>query len=235
VLGVQAASPENVRLQLEAVWTELPPAALKTGMLYSTAIIRVVVEFLETLPKLPPLVVDPVMVATSGAQLLKPGAIRLLQERLLRLCDLATPNLDEAALLTGRTLKEPEDLRWAARELHNRFGCAALIKGGHLQGTREAIDIFFDGKQELMLMTPYVRGVSTHGTGCTYSAAITAELAKGASLTEAVSSAKTFISRAIAGSQKVARHSVLGFLVERSPRKKQTQAHCGRCGCGAEH
>jgi hydroxymethylpyrimidine/phosphomethylpyrimidine kinase len=210
VIGIQAATPAIVRAQLEAVFAELPPAAVKTGMLFSTAIVRVVAEFMRA-GKRPPLVVDPVMVATSGAVLLKPAAIRALTEELLPLATLLTPNLHEAELLLGRKLVSVEDLRSAAAELHARFGCAVLAKGGHLPGLREAVDIFRDDREELLLAAPFVRGVGTHGTGCTYSAAVTAGLARGLSLRAAVIESKEFITRAIAGSRRVGRHWVLDF------------------------
>jgi hydroxymethylpyrimidine/phosphomethylpyrimidine kinase len=211
VLGVQATTPAFVRKQLAAVFDELPPVAIKTGMLYSRSIIRAVVNFLEQHGPVS-LVVDPVMVATSGARLLKPDAIQSLLNDLLPMATLVTPNLDEAALIVGRPLRSVEDLRIAARELRSRFGCAALVKGGHLRGLREAADVFFDGRQELLLTAPFVRGVSTHGTGCTYSAAITAHLARGQQLSKAVSLAKQFISTSIADSVVVREHSVLNWF-----------------------
>ncbi len=215
VRGIQAGKPEIVRQQIEAVLEELPPAGIKTGMLYSAAIIRAVASVLQT-RKLPPLVVDPVMVATSGARLLKPGAIRDLCSKLLPLAALVTPNLDEAEILVEARLKSVEDLRSAARELHRRFGCAALVKGGHLRGLREAVDIFYDGRNELLLQAPFVRDVSTHGTGCTYSAAITGYLALGSKLPQAVEKAKEYITQAIARSRQVGHHSVLNSFWARS-------------------
>jgi hydroxymethylpyrimidine kinase/phosphomethylpyrimidine kinase len=209
VLGIQPCSPRIVRLQLEAVFTELRPAAVKTGMLYSAGLIQAVADFLRTIRC--PLVVDPVMVATSGARLLKPEAVRRLCSRLLPLATLITPNLHEAEILSGLTLRSVEDLRAAARGLHRRFGCAALVKGGHLRGGEEAIDIYYDGRTELLLSAPFVRGVFTHGTGCTYSAAITAGLAHGRSVVSAVGQAKEFITQAIARSQVSAAHSILNW------------------------
>ncbi len=147
VSGIQACRPGIVRQQLEAVFAELPPAAVKTGMLYSATIVRVVVEYFKCRPGLP-LVVDPVMIATTGATLLKPEAIRLLLAELLPLATLVTPNLDEAAVLMGSPLRSVEDLRKAAREIRRRFGCAVLVKGGHLKGMKEAVDIFQDGSNE---------------------------------------------------------------------------------------
>ncbi len=208
VLGIQAGKPEIVRQQIEAVFRELPPVAVKTGMLFSTEIIRVVIEFFQA-GKRPPLVIDPVMIATSGARLLKPSAIKLLTTKLLPLATLVTPNLDEVKALTGRELESVEDLRRAAKEIHERFGCAALIKGGHLRTSSEAIDIFFDGKTELLLSAPFIKGVSTHGTGCTYSAAVTGYLAQGKSLSKAVELGKNYISQAIAQSCRAGAHSVL--------------------------
>lgn len=210
VTAIQAATPALVRAQIEAVFAELPPGAVKTGMLYSAAIVRVVAEFWRAAAR-PPLVVDPVMVATSGAVLLQPAAIRALTQELLPQAALLTPNLHEAELLLGRKLTSVEDLRAAAAELHARFGCAILAKGGHLPGLREAVDIFRNGREELLLSAPFVRGVGTHGTGCTYAAAVTARLAAGSSLSDAVVAAKEFITQAIGGSRRVGRHWVLNF------------------------
>ncbi|KAF0172215.1 MAG: Phosphomethylpyrimidine kinase [Limisphaerales bacterium] len=218
VSAIQAAKPAIVRAQIEAVFAELRPAAVKTGMLFDTAIIREVAGFFRTLrgPK-PPLIVDPVMVATSGARLLKPAALRAMRDELLPLATLVTPNLDEAEILAGTKLKSVGDLRAAAQAIHAGFGCAVLVKGGHLRGQRIATDIFFDGKTELLLSAPFVRGVSTHGTGCTYSAAIAAYCALGHDLPRSVQLAKDFITRAIAGSVRAGKHSVLNPFVGGAP------------------
>jgi len=211
VSGVQPATPQFVRQQLEAVLSELRPKALKTGMLYSAAIIRTVVECLSE-PKALPLIVDPVMVATSGARLLQPAAVRELRRHLLPRATLVTPNLDEAELLLSAQLRNEEDLRHAAREIFERYGCAVLVKGGHLRHQRDAVDIFYDGRVEQRLTARFIRGVSTHGTGCTYSAAITAYCARGKALPDAVRLAKNFITRAIAQSQRIAAHHVLRWI-----------------------
>jgi hydroxymethylpyrimidine/phosphomethylpyrimidine kinase len=208
VYGIQACRPEIVRQQIEAVFGELQPAAVKTGMLYSAPIIRVVAESLRRYRGVP-VVVDPVMVSTSGAQLLKPAAVRALCDQLLPLATVVTPNLDEAEILVGEKLRSVTDLRAAAHCLQRRFGCAALVKGGHLRGLREAVDIFYDGRQELLLSAPFVRGVSTHGTGCTYAAAIAGHLARGCALPRAVERAKDYITQAISQSQTAAGHGVL--------------------------
>ena len=208
VRGIQACAPAMVRKQIEAVFDELRPAAVKTGMLYSAEIIRVVVKFFEHQGR-PPLVVDPVMVATSGARLLKPAALGLLQDELLPRAALVTPNLPEAELLVGEELHSVEDMRRAARLIQNRYGCAALVKGGHLRGFKEAIDIYYDGKTELLLGAPFIKGVHPHGTGCTYSAAVTAFLARKNELPNAVARAKQYISDAIACGTLAGKHFVL--------------------------
>jgi hydroxymethylpyrimidine/phosphomethylpyrimidine kinase len=209
ISSLQACRPEIVRQQIEAVLSELPPRAIKTGMLFSASIVRVVTECLGEAKR--PLVVDPVMAATSGGRLLQRSAWRALEE-LLALATIVTPNLDEAQALTGHALRSEEDLRLAARILHERFGCAALLKGGHLRGSREAVDIYFDGKTELLLTARLIKGVSSHGTGCTLSAAIAAYLAHGLTLPESVRRAKEFITRAIAGGYLASGHFTLNPL-----------------------
>ena len=211
VRGIQACDPKIVRQQIEAVFEELPPAAVKTGLLFSGDIVRVVARFFNG-RKRPPLVVDPVMVSTSGTRLLGPSAVRLLREQLLPLAALVTPNLDETAVLVGKRPASVEELRAAAREIRSRYGCAALVKGGHLRGVREAIDIFYDGKTELLLRAPFVKGISTHGTGCAYSAAIAGYLARGCGLARAVEQAKHYITGAIASNLAANRHAVLNHF-----------------------
>jgi hydroxymethylpyrimidine/phosphomethylpyrimidine kinase len=159
-----------------------------------------------------PLIVDPVMVSTSGAPLLEPEAVECLREELLPLATLITPNLDEAKALCGIPIIEPEDLRTAARLLRQQFRCAVLIKGGHLPDAKDAVDIFYDGKTELLLSAPFIKGVRTHGTGCTYSAAIAAYCALGWGLSDAVTRAKTYVTQAIAQCQRVAGHDVLNHF-----------------------
>ena len=215
VLAVEACSPGILRQQIEAVFEEMPPAAVKTGMLFSAENVRVVAEFFGARAARPrvPLIVDPVMVSTSGAVLLKPAAMKILKEKLLPLATLATPNLYEAEILTGSKLASVEDLRAAAHEIHARFGCAALVKGGHLRGGREAVDIFFDGRMELLLCAPFIKGARTHGTGCTFSAAIAGYLARGCNLPQAVKRGKQLITRAIAASYRIGKHSALNQLL----------------------
>ena len=225
VLGVEPCSPKMLRQQIEAVFEELRPAAVKTGMLFSAENIphRRGIFFTNEFPSKHrdsrnssrrnlPLIVDPVMISTSGAKLLEPAAVKILKEKLLPLATLVTPNLDETEILTGHKPASVEEMRGAAREIHSRFGCAALVKGGHLKNSREAADIFFDGKTELLLSAPFVKGVRTHGTGCTYSAAICAALALGHDLPRAVEIGKKFITSAIAGSYRIGKHFALGHF-----------------------
>ena len=215
VLGVEPCPPKMLRQQIEAVFEELKPAAVKTGMLFSAENISVVARFFSHPPSSilpPPLIVDPVMVSTSGARLLQPAAEKILMEKLLPLATLVTPNLDEAEILAGQKIRTPEDLRSAARIIHSRYGCAALVKGGHLKNSRAALDVFFDGETELLLSAPFVKGVSTHGTGCTYSAAICAALALGHSLPHAVELGKNFITAAISESCRIGKHFALNPL-----------------------
>lgn len=208
ILAVEPCRPEFVRRQLEAIFAEFRPSAVKTGMLYSAPIIRAMAAFLRGRPQIP-LVVDPVMVASSGKRLLKALALRALCADLLPLATLITPNLAEAEVLTGRPVRSPEDMRAAARRLHQRFGGAVLVKGGHLRGCDEALDLLFDGRHEWLLRAPFIRGVKTHGTGCVYSAAICAWLARGSSLPDAVRQAKVYLTGLIAKAPLAGGHVVL--------------------------
>lgn len=210
VLAIQAVDPSLVQAQIEAVFAELPPRAVKTGMLHSAEIIRLVAAHWISLgEEAPPLVVDPVMVATSGARLLREDALAALVEELCPLAALITPNVDEIALFTGAKPNDEEELRESARSMHRLFGRPILAKGGHLRAGKHAIDIFYDGKQEWLLVGDHVAGVSTHGTGCTFSAAIAAYLALGSRLDLAVQLAKNHITQAIGQSAKAGRHWVL--------------------------
>jgi len=202
VRSIQAVQPRVVRDQLEVLLGAYPVGAIKTGMLLSTAIIRIVAEVLGSLEKLPPLVVDPVMVASSGDSLLKSGAIRAYEKLLFPLATLITPNIDELRVLAQIEPNSLVGMRTAGKRLTATAGTAVLLKGGHLRG-RNATDLLLmpDWKEETY-SSPFIRGVETHGTGCTYSAAITAGLAKGLPLPKAVGMAKLFINDAIAGSVK---------------------------------
>jgi len=182
---------EQIRLSLSA----FPVAAIKTGMLYSTEIVETVAELLAESSI--PVVIDPVMVATSGAPLLRPEALEIYRQRLFPRATVVTPNMDEVAVLTGRPVKTLDDMREAGRALVDLFGTAWLLKGGHLAGDA-ATDLLFlpdGGIQEFH--SERVRDVATHGTGCTTSAAIAASLAQELPLAKAVWRAKQYITAAI--------------------------------------
>jgi hydroxymethylpyrimidine/phosphomethylpyrimidine kinase len=214
VSGILATPAPMVSAQIAAVLEFATPGAVKTGMLQSAGIIRAVVEALASCRA--PLVVDPVMVSTSGTILLERKALEALETVLIPRARLVTPNLAEAEVFLGARIKSPEELQSAARALHLRWGCAVLAKGGHLRGAREAVDFLFDRGREHVFTAPFVKGKKTHGTGCAYSAAITAYLALGLDLPEAVRRAKEFVTRLILGSRRVGRHEVLGFDAGRS-------------------
>jgi hydroxymethylpyrimidine/phosphomethylpyrimidine kinase len=213
VLRIQGIAPQVVADQVEAVVSAFKPGAIKTGMLYSAEIIRKLIPWLEGCKA--PIVIDPVMIATSGATLLKRSAILALV-KLLPMAALLTPNIPEAEFLLKSEINSPEHMRNASKALHRRYGCAVLLKGGHLK-SRSAIDIFYDGGTELLLEAPYVKGVSTHGTGCAYSAAITAWLARGEPLIAAVKQGKEFITQAIAQSSRSGRHDILNSFWKGRP------------------
>jgi hydroxymethylpyrimidine/phosphomethylpyrimidine kinase len=194
---LEACAPKMVRAQIEAVFSYWPPAVAKTGLLYSASIVREVARFFRR-TKGVPLVVDPVMIATSGRRLMRRDALETLRRELLPLATLVTPNLAEAEVLTGKKIQTAEDLRAAARTICQAYGCAALVKGGHLAGGNAAVDFLCGAEGEWMVSAPRVRGVAPHGAGCVYSAAITAWLARGKSLPEAVELAKTYIANVIA-------------------------------------
>ena len=193
VRAVEGVKVETVREQLAAVFEGNKPKAAKTGMLLMARNVEVVAEWFAN--RRLPLVVDPVMLSTSGAVLLKPSAVKVLQKKLLPVAKLVTPNVPEAEALTGLRIREPEDLRTAARALFEKYGCAVLVKGGHLRGLKEAVDVLFDGREEWLFSLPRVKGRGMHGTGCVYSAAITAGLVKGLSLPKAVEQGKEFVTR----------------------------------------
>jgi hydroxymethylpyrimidine/phosphomethylpyrimidine kinase len=198
VVGVSPVDPEHLRDQLSLLLETYPIAAIKTGMLHSAPLMRVVADTLAGSSI--PLVVDPVMVASSGDSLLGEGAVEFYRSDIIPSSALFTPNLDEAAVLLERStpITRPE-LEESAMALFERYAVPVLLKGGHLRGD-EAIDILVTGESLKTYRAPFVKGFSTHGTGCTYSAAIAANLAFEKSLPEAVAAGKHYISAAIANS-----------------------------------
>ena len=199
VTRIQPIGLENLEDQLRLLFAAFPIAAVKTGMLYSRGVIELVARVITGLTKRPNVVVDPVMVATSGDALVKDDAVAGYERLLFPLATLITPNLDEAAVLLGKKITRREHLRPAADALRSRYGCAVLLKGGHLRGA-EAVDVLRDAEGFREYRAPFVPGINTHGTGCTFSAAITAGLANGKPLRGAVASGKKYVTRAIAQS-----------------------------------
>jgi hydroxymethylpyrimidine/phosphomethylpyrimidine kinase len=201
VSRIEPVSGEIVHEQIVVLAKNFPIAAAKTGLLYSTEIIETVARaILDSVRKSEndiQLVVDPVMVATSGDLLLCPDAIALYERELFPLATLLTPNLDEAGKLIGEPISDLEAMRKAGKKLERKYRVPILLKGGHLAGGN-AIDLLFANDNIAEFSAPFVRGVATHGTGCTYSAAITAGLASGLSLENAVASAKKFVTASIA-------------------------------------
>lgn len=193
VSRVQVLTADLVRQQIEAVLEDIPPAAAKTGALGSAAIVRALALAARRFAF--PLVVDPVLLSTHGPVLLPPKAIRCLAEDLLPSAALVTPNVPEAEALTGITIGGLDDARRAARRLHEMGARAVLLKGGHLPG--DPVDLLFDGSACHEFPAPRISTAHTHGTGCAYSAAITACLALGLALPEAVARAKRWIAEAI--------------------------------------
>lgn len=189
-----------VRAQIDVMASNFPISAVKTGLLCSAEIVaataKAVVEFGANVRNRPALVVDPVIVATSGRPLLHEDAIEIYEKQLFPLATLITPNLIEAERFAGEPVGDLKAMRRVGKQLASKFGTAILVKGGHL-ASDDAVDLLFVNGEVIEFRAPFVRDIATHGTGCTYSAAITAGLATGLPLTEAVARAKNFVSAAI--------------------------------------
>ena len=211
VMSITPLPPAQVAEQIRLVAEAFPIAAVKTGMLYSKAIIEAVEIALRPLLAAGiPLVVDPVMVASTGDALMNKSALGAL-EKLIARATLVTPNRDEAETFLGRMISTLREQKAAARELAEKFGGpAVLVKGGHLRGTM-AVDVLAtaSGGKAAYFRAPRIAGVDPHGTGCTYSAAITAGLGKGLSMEGAIRNAKKFMTRAIRGHEVISGHALL--------------------------
>jgi hydroxymethylpyrimidine kinase/phosphomethylpyrimidine kinase len=195
VAGVHVVPAEFVTLQIETVVSDIGCDAVKTGMLATAAIVETVAAAVESLD-LPNLVVDPVMVAKGGDRLLSDDAVHAVRTTLVRLARVVTPNLPEAEVLTGLKVRALDDMRRAGERLLELGARAAVIKGGHLEGD-EATDLLVTAAGIVRLTTPRLRVAHTHGTGCTFAAAIAARLATGAALEDAVRGAKAYVTEAI--------------------------------------
>jgi hydroxymethylpyrimidine/phosphomethylpyrimidine kinase len=215
VSRIEPVSSKILREQIAVLAKSFPIAAIKTGLLYSAEIISSVAQTLRNTGILsaagrtrcgepvrragfqPALVIDPVMIASSGDPLLNDDAIDLYQKDLFPLATLITPNLLEAERFLGQPIRDLKTMRHAGKELARKFQTSILLKGGHLAGDN-AVDLLFADGRTVEFSTPFVRGLATHGTGCTYSAAITAGLASGLTLEDAIGRAKKFVSATIA-------------------------------------
>lgn len=200
VTKVLVTPPDMVAAQLSAVLDDLPPAAMKTGMLADVATVEAVADGISTRAKGIPLVVDPVMISKSGAALLAPEAVRAVIAKMLPLAAIVTPNLPEAEALCGRPADSPERVRDAAKAIAALGARAVLVKGGHATGD-VVEDVLWDGRDFTVLTGPRLATTSTHGTGCTLSAAIAAWLARGATPVEAVRRARRFLEGALASAR----------------------------------
>jgi hydroxymethylpyrimidine/phosphomethylpyrimidine kinase len=196
VQGVYPLSVEAVKQQIESIGTDLGTDAVKTGMLFSSEIIQAVAEKIKQFGW-KNIVVDPVMIAKGGAPLLQDEAVSALKNDLLPLATVITPNIPEAEVLTEMSIRTLEDRQKAAKRLHELGVKYVVIKGGHDEGESEAVDLLYDGEEFSYFKSKRVETKHTHGTGCTFAAAITAELAKGSNVKEAVQTAKDFIQAAI--------------------------------------
>jgi hydroxymethylpyrimidine/phosphomethylpyrimidine kinase len=201
VSRIEPVTARMVREQLEVLLKNFRVGAIKTGLLCSAEIVCAVAQIIrgggKKTARSIPFVVDPVMIATSGDNLLGPGAVEAYKNKLFPLATLITPNLDEAALLLETTIIDRKQMENAAKALAKKYHASILLKGGHLRGDN-AIDVLFHRGELTEFSAPFVRGVETHGTGCTYSAAITAGLASGFSLEQAIKRAKEFVTESIA-------------------------------------
>lgn len=195
VKAIQESTPDFMKQQLDAVFEDIYPDAVKIGMVASCDLIHVITDRLRYY-QAKNVVVDPVMVASAGSALLKQDAIQTLITQLLPLSTLVTPNIPEAQVLSGMSIKSKEDMIQAARHIGDAYRCAVLLKGGH--SINDANDLLYADSELLWFAGKRIDNPNTHGTGCTLSSAITSNLAKGFPLAEAVGRAKDYVSGALA-------------------------------------
>ena len=194
VRSIQDSSPEFLKDQIDAVFEDIFPDAVKIGMVSSAELIKVIAERL-TFYKAKNIVVDPVMVATSGASLIRTEAVSALEKELIPIAYLVTPNIPEAEMLTGNKIVTRDDMQKSAKQIAEAYGCNVLLKGGH--SVNDASDLLYSDGQAQWFEGKKIDNPNTHGTGCTLSSAIASNLAKGYDLAESVKRAKEFISGAL--------------------------------------
>ena len=194
VSGIYEVSPEFLAKQLDSIFTDIPPHAVKVGMVSSAELVQVIAQKLREYGA-KKIVVDPVMVSTSGSRLINEDAVETLGRELFPIADLLTPNIPEAEVLTGMSIRTPEEMEQAARRIGERFDCAVLCKGGHQ--VNSANDFLWQKSGGCWFYGERIQNPNTHGTGCTLSSAIASNLAKGLTLEEAVKRAKQYLSGAL--------------------------------------
>ncbi len=194
VKSISEVTPDFLREQIDMVFEDIKPDAVKIGMVSNSELIEVLAQRLAFY-KAKNVVVDPVMVATSGARLVKKDAVDAIEKHLLPIADLVTPNIPEAEILCARTIKSREDMISAALDINKHYGCAVLLKGGH--SVNDSNDLLCEKGELRWFSAQRIDNPNTHGTGCTLSSAIAANLAKGFELAESVQRAKNYISGAL--------------------------------------
>lgn len=194
VRDIMEASPEFLAEQLDSIFEDIYPDAVKTGMASSVELIKTIAAKLKQY-EAKNIVVDPVMIATSGARLISEDAVETLKQEILPLATLITPNIPEAEVLSGLKIQDEKDMVEASEKIYREFGCAVLCKGGHQ--INDANDLLFDGDGEHWFYGKRIDNPNTHGTGCTLSSAIASNLAKGHTLFDSVKRAKDYISGAL--------------------------------------
>ena len=216
VTAVEAVSADLLIAQIEAVAGDIALHATKTGMLATTALVEAVAAAIKEL-ELPLVVVDPVMVAKSGDRLLDADAVQAMRNELLPVAFVVTPNIPEAEVLSGMSIGSPDDVREAARRIHGLGPSAVIVKGGHTPGA-EIVDLFFDGEQFAEFRTPRIETRNTHGTGCTFAAAVAAYLALGSTLLDATGRAQAYVAGAIRHALPIGHgHGPLDHFWEKRP------------------
>ena len=217
VRAIQEATPEFLRQQLDAVFEDIRPDAVKIGMVSSSELIRVIADRLRYY-EAGNVVVDPVMVATAGSSLIRQDAVRMLIRELLPISTLVTPNIPEAQVLSGLTIRDKEDMITAAKQIGDRYRCAVLLKGGH--SVNDANDLLYAKGELIWFEGKRIDNPNTHGTGCTLSSAIAANLALGFDLAESIRRAKEYLSGALSAMLDLGKGS--------GPLNHMHRIYCGR-------
>ena len=217
VRAIQEATPDFLRQQLDAVFEDIRPDAVKIGMVSSSALIRVIADRLRFYGA-GNVVVDPVMVASAGSSLIRQDAVQMLIRELLPISTLVTPNIPEAQVLSGLTIRDKEDMITAAKQIGDRYRCAVLLKGGH--SVNDANDLLYAKGELIWFEGKRIDNPNTHGTGCTLSSAIAANLALGFDLAESIRRAKEYLSGALSAMLDLGRGS--------GPLNHMHRIYCGR-------